>query len=341
MTSLWTDTERRRLVRLCAAITGDRAAADDLAQETLLEAWRNRHKLHDPAGADRWLSAIARNVCLRWAGRRRELPLPPAYEESDLAVELEPSELEELLERALTLLPPATRDVLVCHYVEESPQAEIAARLGISEAAVSMRVSRGRTLLRRLLECETAASTDSAWADTRVWCTSCGAQRLQMRREPASVAFRCPRCSAKPGSVYDLANPYFARLVGGLVRPTAILRRAAEWSSRYFADGVGDVECTRCGRPTLLRHHDGERRGLSASCDGCGQEIWSSVTGLALSSSEARAFSRIHRRVRTLPVVETRHDGVDATVVRVEAVASTARLQVAFERRTLRPLAAA
>jgi DNA-directed RNA polymerase specialized sigma24 family protein len=67
---LWLDAQRRRLVRLCAGISGDHGAAEDLAQETLLEAWRNRHKLHDPAGADRWLAAIARNVCRRWASSR-------------------------------------------------------------------------------------------------------------------------------------------------------------------------------------------------------------------------------------------------------------------------------
>src|SRR6476619_1827962 len=66
--------EREHLVRLCAAITHDRDAAEDLAQETLLEAWRNAHKLHDPAGADRWLAAIARNVCRRSARRQGRNP---------------------------------------------------------------------------------------------------------------------------------------------------------------------------------------------------------------------------------------------------------------------------
>src|SRR3954452_9361688 len=71
---LWDDAARRRLVRLCERLTGDRHAAEDLAQETLLEAWRNAHKLHDPTGADHWLAAIARNVCLRWARSRGREP---------------------------------------------------------------------------------------------------------------------------------------------------------------------------------------------------------------------------------------------------------------------------
>ena len=62
--------DRARLVRLCAYLAGDADVAEDLAQETLLEAWRHADKLHDVTGRARWLAAIARNVCLRW-GRRR------------------------------------------------------------------------------------------------------------------------------------------------------------------------------------------------------------------------------------------------------------------------------
>ena len=46
---------------------------------------------------------------------------------------LQDVELIDLLDRALALLPPETRDALVQHYVDELPQAEIARRLGASE----------------------------------------------------------------------------------------------------------------------------------------------------------------------------------------------------------------
>src|SRR5919199_6656819 len=62
--------ERARLVRLCTRFIGDVEAAEDLAQETLLEAWRHLHKLHDPAGRAQWPSALARKVTLRWARQR-------------------------------------------------------------------------------------------------------------------------------------------------------------------------------------------------------------------------------------------------------------------------------
>src|SRR5262245_52105239 len=116
--------ERARLVRLCARLSGDRDAAEDLAQETMIEAWRHQDRLQDQQGADRWLAAIARNVCLRWArqrGRERMRLSFPTYElpgeqlerlpadDGDITIELEREELAELLDRALALLPADTR----------------------------------------------------------------------------------------------------------------------------------------------------------------------------------------------------------------------------------------
>jgi RNA polymerase sigma factor (sigma-70 family) len=335
----WLDSERRRLVRLCASITGDHAVAEDLAQETLLEAWRHRERLREPSGADRWLSAIARNVCHRWARRRGR----DSVVVGDLDAEMpdraddDPGgdSLDEQLERALAHLPPPTRDMVVRHYVEGSPHAEIAARHGISEEAVSMRICRGRALLRTLLD----AQPGDAWGDTRVWCSGCGARRLQMRRDANAVLFRCTECSPASAS-YDLRNPSFARVVGDLVRPAAILNRAAAWSSEYFSLGAGEADCTRCGRQIRVRHHDeGRRRGLHGLCHACGEQVWSSVLGLAHSRPEARAFRAEHVRVRTLPARDLGYRGQEATLVRLEAMRGSAALDVLFARDTLRVLA--
>ncbi len=276
-TELWQEAERRRVVRLCAAITGDREAAEDLAQETLLEAWRHRHKLTDPDGAERWLSAIARNVCLRWARRRgqalalvREADAEPVADDFDLEVELERTELAELLDRALGLLAPDTREVLVQRYVHESPHAEIGERLGLSEDAVSMRLARGKVVLRRLLASELreeaaayGLADDDLWRETKIWCADCGARKLHARREAGAIAFRCPGCTRiGPSSQYRLDNPSFERLLGGVSRPTAILGRAAGWSREYFAGGAGSrADCTRCGSPVTVERSFHSRDG--------------------------------------------------------------------------------
>src|SRR5713226_2826819 len=124
--------EWSRLVRLCTQLTGSSEAAEDLAQETLYEAWRHRDQLHDPQGQARWHNAIARNVCLRWRKLRgrdyahlqhseRNLGEPDSLDQelvdpSDLEGDVERSELADLLDRALHLLPAPTRQMLVARY---------------------------------------------------------------------------------------------------------------------------------------------------------------------------------------------------------------------------------
>ena len=156
--------ERARLVRLCAQLSGWPDAAEDLAQETLIEAWRIRDRLYDPSGYSQWLSAIARNVCRRWVrSHGRDLvhraPQPAGFDplrsileqqpsdDFDLEVELERGELAVLLDRAMSLLPEATRAVLVQRYIEDKPVAQVAERMGLSEGAVEMRLQRGKLAL--------------------------------------------------------------------------------------------------------------------------------------------------------------------------------------------------
>jgi RNA polymerase sigma-70 factor (ECF subfamily) len=367
-TGLWDEHERTRLVRLCALLSGDRNAAEDLAQETLLEAWRNAHKLRDPSGADRWLAAIARNVCRRWARRRgREgavlnmLEAAPPPERDDLELELERAELLELLDRALALLPGETRDVLVRRYVDESSHAEIGELLGLSADAVSMRLTRGKVVLRRVLGSELRDEADAhglhglpedAWRETRVWCARCGRARLLVRRQPSpgATAFRCPACcpdESALASEFRLGNPFFARLLDGLTRPSAVLARAAAWSSRYFAGGRGDpVECTRCGRETPLVKYSREdaapdesrARGLAAVCAGCGEEVSSSLGGLALVRPEVRRFRRDHPRLHEVPIRQVESCGRAALVVRFQSLSGSAGVDVVFSRDTLRVL---
>jgi RNA polymerase sigma factor (sigma-70 family) len=366
---LWRAGRRDRLVRLCASISGDCSAAEDLAQETLLEAWRNLHKLRDPAGADRWLAEIARNICLRWGRRRgRDLGILAAVEAEpvvdegfDLELELERSELAELLDRALALLPASTRDVLIHRYVDGLPHAEIGARLGVSTDAVSMRLSRGKFVLRRLLGSELRdeaaahgllGAPAGAWRETRVWCTQCGRRRLQLRREPppGDLSFRCPGCARDPTGVASelpLRNPVFARLVGDVVRPTAILARTADWTRRYFAAGAGggEVPCTRCGGDVPVDRYTRDtdaggpnRHGLVAECRRCGETVSTSVNGLALARPDVRRFRRDHPRTSAL-VRQLDVEGVPAVLVRHRDVLGSATIDVLFARDTLRELA--
>src|SRR5690242_13555272 len=61
-----TPEERARLLRYCARVTGDVHSAEDLVQQTLLEAWQHAPRLYTPDLRGPWLLGVARNICLRW-----------------------------------------------------------------------------------------------------------------------------------------------------------------------------------------------------------------------------------------------------------------------------------
>jgi RNA polymerase sigma-70 factor (ECF subfamily) len=179
--------ERGRVLGLCVRLTGDPDAAEDLSQETLIEAWRSEHRLRDPSKRWAWLAGIARNVCRRWARSRgrevaRTARLAPAAgtsadgepdhhvaalaeeladERFDVEVEFERSELTVILDRAMALLPAATRELLVARVVEDKPPRELAERLGVGEGVVAVRLQRAKGRLRRCRRCGSSTPPSS------------------------------------------------------------------------------------------------------------------------------------------------------------------------------------
>jgi RNA polymerase sigma-70 factor (ECF subfamily) len=360
-------TERARLVRLCTCLTGNSEAAEDLAQETLVEAWRHVHKLYDPSGRARWLAAIARNVCRRWSrARGRELarraygsgnadaaePLDGLADELDVEVELERHELAQVLDRALALLPPVTRQILIESYVEESPQAEVAARLRLSEGAVAMRLRRGKLALRRVLATDLAQEAaaygliDEAtqeWHETRIWCSSCGQRRYMgaYNQRTGDLVLQCPACRYSGVNLahIDRGEP----LRGGKGHRPALSRLMACADSFFrCALAHGTVPCGACGRPVLLRMGMPDYvplairhlRGMYLRCDRCSCAHDLTLAGLALWSPAGRRFWRAHPRLRTLPEREVEVAGRAALVTTFESVTGAARLEVVSARDT-------
>ena len=364
--------ERTRLVRFCARLTGNVDAAEDLAQETLIEAWRSAHKLTDSRGYSQWLSAVARNVCLRWLRHQSRdtqrylrlgddddpatLALDGALaEDGNLTVDLERAELARLLDRALELLPPDTRRVMIERCVEESPQAEVAARLGLSESAVAVRLHRGKLALRRLLANELRDEAGAyglfgpdaaSWQETRIWCTTCGQRRLLGRFIPANgeLILRCPGCHSEPGTTACHHVSYIG-LFDGIHGHKAALSRVLRWANTYYRPALrqGLAPCTHCGRPAPLRmglppghpHERGADRYYHVACARCDYpENNSSLGALLLGLPEGSRFWRQHPRIRFLPVREVEARGRAAVVVGFESVTDTARLEALVTRDT-------
>ncbi|HEY7042749.1 MAG TPA: RNA polymerase sigma factor [Nocardioidaceae bacterium] len=357
----WTAQTRARLVNLCWSITGDPLAGEDLAQETLLEAWRHRERLVSPDGADRWLNAIARNVCRRWARAQRRLGVPCENPEpgmdpgTDLESTLEREELVELLDRALGLLPAATRSALVAHYVEERSHADIARRSGSTAAAVSMRLTRGKARLRFLLETRFADDPlaeawlrrdEAGWRRTRLRCVSCGRTTTSVRSSPEEIAFRCDTCDPRGLTIrLPLDTPVFGSLVGGLQRPSAVMRRLSAWALDYWTpmQAPDRVRCVRCGRLVAVQPYVradawswSTRRGWYADCDGCGEQVSGSLAGLALALPEVQAARAREPRLRARPAREVERDGQPAMVLSFGPPDGSETVGAVFLRKSLR-----
>jgi RNA polymerase sigma-70 factor (ECF subfamily) len=277
--------ERTRLVALCATITGRGDVAEDLAQETLLEAWHHFDQLRDPEKRLRWLAGIARNVCLRWMRRSSRDRIsssslePPDGQEADvsamiladafdLEVEFERKELILLLEQALALLPPQTRIALVRHYIDEIPLAEIAHQLGMNASAIAMRLQRGKQALRRILatnmQDEIAPygfSRQGKWEEMHLWCDLCGQHRLRSKLDPmaGSLVLMCPACCSEPTLLESRIQ--YPALLQGMTSSPRTLARLDTAIRTYYQKGLatGSAPCLACTRSVLVRHfHPGE-----------------------------------------------------------------------------------
>ncbi len=365
--ALFNERSRSRLIALCTHL-GGRDAAEDLVQETLLEAWRHSHKLTDPSGSDAWLAAIARNVWRRWArtsGRSAQTLAAVLCEADALAdaesadLELDRRELADVLDSALELLPPVTREAVVRRFVDGSSHREIAGRLGMSPDAVSMRISRGRLILKRALESRETELLSAmglsgdlaAWRRTRLSCPICGTTSVDMRAgvSPPVLALRCTGCvpdGSAPASVYALDNPTWADLLGGIVRPSAVQRRGSRFVHDYFnrQDRTDAVACTRCSAPVSVDSYErpdadlAHRRGVCAECAACGEVVSVSAAGMALGMREVDDFRLAHRRVRLTKVAELESGGVPALALTWRAIEGAARMDVVLTRERLRPI---
>jgi len=158
----WQLVERFRadLVNQALAILGQQADAEDVAQESLCQAFQDLHTLEDPNRLGVWLRNI--NRCnaldlLRKRGRERVKASGRLAAESALAPETTPtgSNLEnvrragkvEFVARAVDSLPESFREVVVLRYWEKKSYEELATCLGVPIGTVKSRIARADAML--------------------------------------------------------------------------------------------------------------------------------------------------------------------------------------------------
>lgn len=275
---------RARLLRL-ARLNGIAAdLAEDVAQETCLEAWRHLVQLREPERFASWLDGICRNVCRRQASalarNAPETPLANLEDEADIVglngldpLDFDPGEALErqdrqiLLDRALSHLSAGARELIELCYLAELPQREVAERLEMSLGALELKLHRARRHLRQVLS---GALRDDAeafgllvyqdealgWRETRRWCLLCGKHRLRgtFERRPSGVValrLRCPDCSARYG--IDVVNSGELLSLAGLQSFLPTIKRGMRASWDYFANPVYRQVCSTCQSPVHVR----------------------------------------------------------------------------------------
>lgn len=139
---------RARVLRFALRMLGDRAAAEDVAQETLIKLWQAA-PTYEPLGRFMaFLYAVARSRCAEHAGRLvRDGPLLA----SDLAPVGDACGPEHV-GRALDGMPRDYRDVLVLSVCEGLTYGEIADALGIPKGTVASRKAAALRMLRDRVE---------------------------------------------------------------------------------------------------------------------------------------------------------------------------------------------
>lgn len=146
--------ELPRLRRYARAMIGDRAAADDLVQDTLERAWSRIAQWRPGSDLRAWLFGIMHN--LRVDQLRRSGLATSSLDDEAVDVPIRPTQSDRLevmdLESAIRQLPEEQRQILLLVALEEMSYADIAALLGIPVGTVMSRLSRGRERLRLVLD---------------------------------------------------------------------------------------------------------------------------------------------------------------------------------------------
>jgi RNA polymerase sigma-70 factor (ECF subfamily) len=145
--------ETRRLYGLALAIVVDRHEAADAVQETLLSAWRHWSSLRDPATQSAWLTRICVRRCIH---HRHLLSLRVLWSSSqwDQTPGAAPIEFEgRLLDvyRAIRVLSPSQRAMVVLHYQRGLTVDECAAILGCRPGTARSHLGRAVAKLRKEL----------------------------------------------------------------------------------------------------------------------------------------------------------------------------------------------
>jgi RNA polymerase sigma-70 factor (ECF subfamily) len=153
-------THADRTYRLAYRLSGNRADAEDLTQETFVRVFRSLAD-YTPGTFEGWMHRITTNLFLDMVRRRQRIRFDalsddaadrlPADRLGEPEQAFSQNNLDPEIEQALAALPPDFRAAVVLCDLEGLSYEEIAATLDVKVGTVRSRIHRGRVLLRDAL----------------------------------------------------------------------------------------------------------------------------------------------------------------------------------------------
>lgn len=179
-TALYETLMRRynqRLYRIARVILRNPEEAEDVVQEAYVRAYTHLDQFAGAAKFSTWLTKIAIHEALARLHKRSRMGEADSTKDTEKSGGMEslkstihnPEEqifekqVLELLEAAVEALPDNLRSVFVMREIEEMSTAETAECLGLSEAAVKIRLHRARKVLRQDLYLRVGAVSSQAF----------------------------------------------------------------------------------------------------------------------------------------------------------------------------------
>jgi RNA polymerase sigma-70 factor (ECF subfamily) len=162
------ETYQHRLFRYLMSLTGNRAMAEDLFQETWLRVLERGSQYRSQWSFDVWLFSIARHLVIDDARRKKGVSLDEMMDRETgtgfepSARDLSPFELlavgqqGERVARVLSRLPAIHREVLVLRFHEELALEDIGAIIKTPLSTVKSRLYRGLEAFRKEMSAEQA-----------------------------------------------------------------------------------------------------------------------------------------------------------------------------------------
>ena len=150
----------RRIYAFLSKMCPDPFLCEEMTQETFYQAFISFHRYDGSCEIFTWLAAVAKNTYFKYLRKNRihtvdiDLVSEKGNEEEDPSGIIQRKMTGEAVKRAVSVLPPKYRDVVVLRIYAELSFADIGKSLGISENSAKVIFFRAKKMLKEALKDE-------------------------------------------------------------------------------------------------------------------------------------------------------------------------------------------